>query len=198
MSTLTQTPTQHLATASRPEIELLLCCCRTQVDAATTSTIKTLIQSSINWNYLIQTATRHKVVPLLYQNLNNTCPEAVPHAILNQLKNHFNTNAMSNKFMTTELLKLLNLFQNHNIPAIPFKGPVLAATAYGNLALRQFCDLDILVQKQNVLKVKDLLVSQGYQSWSLNPVQETAHLESETEHAEVPPFQTYHTQAKAL
>ena len=31
------------------------------------------------------------------------------------------------------------------IAAIPYKGPVLAAAVYGNLALRTFSDLDILV-----------------------------------------------------
>jgi len=36
------------------------------------------------------------------------------------------------------LLKLLDLFENHGIPAVPFKGPVLASSIYGDLSLRQF------------------------------------------------------------
>jgi hypothetical protein len=54
------------------------------------------------------------------------------------------------------------MFESNGIPAIPYKGPALAGSVYGDLALRQFSDLDILVQKQDVLKARDLLVSSGY------------------------------------
>lgn len=48
--------------------------------------------------------------------------------------------------------------------AVPFKGPVLADTAYGNIALRQFDDLDLLVPVQDVFRAKELLQSRGYRS----------------------------------
>jgi hypothetical protein len=34
--------------------------------------------------------------------------------------------------------------------AIFYKGPALAAMAYGNVALREFSDLDILMKKEDV------------------------------------------------
>jgi hypothetical protein len=103
----------------------------------------------------------------------------VPQAILEQLQRHAYANAIQNFFLTRELLKLLSLFEAHGIPAMPYKGPVLATTVYGNLALRQFCDLDILVHKQDVLRVKALLMAQGYRPWCpLTDAQEAAHLQS--------------------
>jgi hypothetical protein len=90
----------------------------------------------------------------LYQSLNTTCPEAVPKANLAQLRNYFHANAQRNLFLTQELLKLLTLFKTNGISAIPYKGPVLAVAVYGNLALRQFGDLDILVHKRDVLRAK--------------------------------------------
>lgn len=163
MTTLTPASTQTSTAATHPEIELILCCCRTAIDTATTQRIKTLLQHNIDWAYLVQTALRHGVMPLLYQSLQSTCPDAIPKTILEQLRNHFHANAMHNLFLTKELLKLLNLFQDHDICAIPFKGPTLAAFAYSNLALRQFCDLDILVKKQEFIKAQNLLQTQGYQ-----------------------------------
>lgn len=102
-------------------------------------------------------------MPLLHQSLNNTCSEAVPQDILTQLRNHFHANAIRNLFLTNKLLKLLNLFEAQGISAIPYKGPILAASVYKSLSLRQFCDLDILVHSQDVIKARNLLISQGYQ-----------------------------------
>lgn len=145
MTTLLSPSTKAPTAATRPEIELLLCCTRTQINTATAERIKILIQSKIDWAYLIQTATRHGVMSLLYQSLSTTCPEAVPKTNLAQLRDYFHSSAFHNLFLTKELLKLLNLFESHSIPAIPYKGPVLAVSAYGNLSLRQISDLDILV-----------------------------------------------------
>lgn len=158
----TQLSFKESAQTTRPEIELLLCCARTQIDPMTVECIKLLVQQDIDWTYLIQTSARHGVMPLLYRSLNATCPELVPKPILSQLRNFFHTNAQHNLLLTQELLRLLNLFQEHEIPAIPFKGPVLAASVYGNLARRQFGDLDILVHERDYQQAKELLLSQGY------------------------------------
>ena len=154
-----------LATDIRPENELLLCCARTRMDSKRADQLRSLLQKDIDWTYLTQMAVRHGVMPLLYFNLNSTCPNAVPKTTLEQFRGYFNANALNNLFLTSELLKLLNLFKDQGISAIPFKGPVLTASIYGNLTLRQFCDLDILVDKQDFFKSRELLISQGYRRW---------------------------------
>jgi Uncharacterised nucleotidyltransferase len=40
---------------------------------------------------------------------------------------------------------------------------VLATTAYGSLALRQFSDLDVLVRPQDARRARELLLAHGYQ-----------------------------------
>jgi len=102
------------------------------------------------------------VAPLLYWSLNTTCPEAVPHATLELLRGEFRANARQNLFLTSELVKIVHEFEANNIPAIPFKGPVLAALVYGNLALRQFGDLDIVLHECDLLRAIDYLVAKGY------------------------------------
>ena len=169
---------QESAQTTRPEIELLLCCARTQPSSEISQQIQSLVQQSIDWDFLLQTAARHSVLPLLYQNLKTLCPEAVPKPVLSELRNLFHTNAAHNLFLTQELLKIIKLFQDNDIPVISFKGPVLALSAYGNLALREFGDLDILVHEQDVPKVTDLLISQGYRlPAQLADVQEKPYLQ---------------------
>ena len=99
-------------------------------------------------------ASKHKLTPLLYRNLNSICPKMVPEDILDELKNYFNANVRKNLLMTGELIKILKLLKFNDINAIPYKGPVLANLAYGNLAFREFDDIDILVNKLDILNPK--------------------------------------------
>lgn len=149
---------------SRPEHELLLCCTRTYIDPENGERIKALLQEDIDWDYLITAARRNKILPLLYRGLHTTYPEAVPKPALDQLQEAFDAMSRRNLRLAEELLRLLHLLDTHGIPAIPYKGPILAVSAYGDLTHRQFWDMDILVRPQDVQKTKDLLVSQGYQS----------------------------------
>jgi len=63
---------------------------------------------------------------------------------------------------TGELLRLLDLFERHSIAALPFKGPVLADMLYGDIAARDYCDLDILLPKQDIRKAIAALLAAGY------------------------------------
>jgi hypothetical protein len=152
--------------STRPEIDLLLCGVQTCMNPSTTDRIRTLLREHIDWGYVLHTARRHRVMPLLYLRLNTICPNAVPKAVFSQLRNDFYANTGRNRFLTGELLKLLSLFNAHLIEALPYKGPALATSAYGNLALRQFDDLDLLIHKRDIQKAKDTMTSEGYQPQS--------------------------------
>lgn len=145
------------------EIELLLCCARTHLDPETCERIHSLSQTGIDWNYLVQTAIRHRVMPLLYRNLKKTCPQTVPVGTMKQLQRYFLVNAARNHVLSHELLSILGMLEQNGIIAVPFKGPVLAEYLYGDLALRQFDDLDILIHRHDAYRAHELLVSYGYQ-----------------------------------
>lgn len=162
MTTFPQPFAQTSMAGISPEFELLLCCARTCPNSKVAERIRTLLREDIDWARLIDTSLCQGTTALLYWNLNALCPEAVPKSILGQLRIYFHANALRTQFLTGELLKLLNLFKAHGIPAIPFKGPVLAASVYGNLSLRQFYDLDILLHERYFLRAKDLLITQGF------------------------------------
>ena len=148
--------------SKRAEIDLLLSCVRIRLEPDTSGRIRSLVQKEIDWDCLVQAAIRHRVMPLLYRSLKNTCPEAVPNAYLEQLRDSFLANAARNVFLTNKLFEILSLLKANNILALPFKGPVLAESVFGNLSLRQFVDLDVLVYKRDALRARDLLMSKGY------------------------------------
>lgn len=146
----------------RREDELLLRCARTYIGSDTAERIQYLCRVPIDWDYLIGAASAHGVKPLLCSALINTCPEALPKLIVDQVKRYLQAHTLRNIFLMRELIRLLGALERIGITAIPWKGPVLAATAYGNLALRQFGDLDILVRERDAMTAKDLLLSSGY------------------------------------
>ncbi|MFB2939260.1 nucleotidyltransferase family protein [Aerosakkonemataceae cyanobacterium BLCC-F154] len=145
-----------------PELEVLLICATTLVTEERVDRLKILLQGNIDWASLLKKASQHKLMPLLYSNLNSICPEAVPKAILTKLKIDFQYHTRRCLFLCGELVRLLNLFEEQGIAVLPFKGPVLAASAYGNLLLRQFGDLDILVHAEDIERAKALFLAQGY------------------------------------
>lgn len=166
---------------ARPEHELLLCCARVQWDAECAGRITSLLREDIDWDYTIEAANQHRIMPTLYRGLSTTCLQAVPGAVMDKLVRDFRSNAFRNLLLTTELLKLLGLFKAHGISAVPFKGSILAALAYGDLSLRQFGDLDILVHESDVPNARELLISQGYRSapqfsWEMPFVREDAQV----------------------
>jgi hypothetical protein len=123
------------------------------------------------------------MTPLLYWHLNTTCPEAVPESAFSHLREHFHANSLHNLFLTGELLRLLNVFKARGIPAVPYRGPALATSVYGNLALRRFVDLDIMIQRQDAVKAKKLLTSLGYRPrHQLTRAQEASLLGSRSEY----------------
>lgn len=166
----------------RPEDQLLLCCARTRVDDEIRDKIVSLVSQDLDWDYLIRMASRNRLIPLLYVNLNSICPENVPKHILNQLKNNFQENARKNLLLSGELIKAINLLNSHNISAIPYKGPVLASLAYKNIALRVMGDLDILIKKEDALKVKKLMQNEGYRLNYKIDMEDDLYMKLITEH----------------
>jgi Uncharacterised nucleotidyltransferase len=163
----------------RPEAELLLLCSRIRLKPDKAQRARELLEEGIDWDYVTQQALYHGTIPLLFRNLSLFCPDRIPAATLNQFRDFSNGIACSNLRLTGELLSLLNLFRRYGIRALPIKGPALAATVYGNLALRQFTDLDILIPREDMVKAKELLIQQGYSpNLQLTASQESDYLKS--------------------
>jgi len=164
----------------RPEVEALICAGQVGCESEKAARLWRLLQGEFDWDYLLSLARPHGMLPLLYRSVQTTCADAVTGDILDQLREHFQRTTQRNLFLTGELLKILGLFTAHQVSAIPFKGPTLAALAYGDVGLREFSDLDILIRKQDVSRAKELLVSCGYQPQvTLTAAQEAAFLRSE-------------------
>ncbi|MDA3835058.1 MAG: nucleotidyltransferase family protein [Spirochaetales bacterium] len=144
------------------DYDLLRCCARTNPDAASIEQIKVLSGKDINWRGLLKLARFHKLLPLLYLNLKNHGQGQVPDEIFQKLKGYYYQNVLRNLAMFGALAWTLNLLKAQGIMAVPFKGPILAETMYGDLSLRSFSDLDILIFREDTFRTIKLLSANGF------------------------------------
>lgn len=147
-----------------PEFRVLLSACRVFLDVEKPSHLEALLQQGPDWNRLLSLANRHGVMPLLYRSVSQGCPQAVPQEWLMRLRMLYMQNAARSYRMTAELLRVLNALKEAGIRAVPLKGPVLAQTVYGDVAMRQFSDLDVLVAPEDVERALSIMQACGYRS----------------------------------
>jgi hypothetical protein len=143
------------------EFQLLLHCARSRPDAGS---VKDLVGKGIDWQILLKLAAQHCVRPMLLQTLKSVCWDAVPQKIQLELTLFNKANVQKSLLFTGELLRLLDLFQQNAIRIAAFKGPVLAHSVYGRISLREFSDLDVIVQEQDLSKAEEILTARGYQA----------------------------------
>jgi hypothetical protein len=107
----------------------------------------------------------------------------IPESIMVRLRDEFRKISISNLLLTSETIKLLDLFHSNGVVAIPYKGPILGLQVYGDVCLRQFCDLDFLIHANSFIKARELLMSQGYEpEYHLSPAEESIYLKNECEY----------------
>jgi hypothetical protein len=146
------------------EVELLLCLARAHLGPEEGARLEALLQTPINWDDFLKLAERHRLLPLCTRHLNALAGGQVPAASMQAMRGYTERNLRRSLLLTGELHNILRVFGEAGIPALPFKGPVLAAYLYGSIALRDMLDLDVLVTKQDAVRARDLLFERGYRS----------------------------------
>ncbi len=144
------------------EQELILSCARSCLPSGHPGAVLPLIGRKLDWEYVLRTCHKHAVGPLVYRALKASRSDAVPPLIMKELQEQFYSNLAHNMRLERELAQLIDALEGQGIPAVPFKGPALAKSAYGNVAFRVFGDLDIIIRKKDVHHAIELMRSMGY------------------------------------
>jgi hypothetical protein len=124
--------------------------------------LRGVVGGDCDWAGIVERSRYHRVFPLLYANLKKHLPERVPADILERLKGQVVQNGMRNLSLLGRLIAVVALLRQNGVEALAFKGPILAETVYGNIGLRTFGDLDLLISRHDLAKVISLLLTQGF------------------------------------
>jgi hypothetical protein len=165
-------------TGTHPEFDLLAACCAATWDPAASSRVRQLLSSPLNWEKLPALAEHHGLVPLLFQSAAGLS-RLIPPQPFAALRLRCQQNACRALWFTQELGRILGRMQSAGIEVLAHKGPALASLLYGDVAQRQFHDLDLLVRPQDLNQAKATLVGLGYQcAAEFNAAEERALLQS--------------------
>ena len=124
--------------------------------------IRRLVGPSIDWAFTLRAAAEHGVAPLLLRTLSSLGADAAPSAQFASLKDYVRAASVRALVRAAELIRILETLSAAGIQAIPYKGPVLAAQAYGDLALREFEDIDLILRQKHIVVADRVLCSMGY------------------------------------
>ena len=158
--------------SSSTEFDLLCACACVEPGPDRVARIAGWKEFGVDWNELLRLAEHHGVLPLIARNL-KAHAGGLPSQVEQSLQSAFDGNARRNLWFASELIRITDQFEKKNIRAIPYKGPTLAESAYGDVALRNFGDLDFLISPVEFEPAKHALGELGYQpSSDLSPAVE--------------------------
>jgi hypothetical protein len=153
-------PSPPLPARPVPERDLLLRCARLTLSPDDAARVREIVVANkIDWTALIALARRQGLIPFLHRHLHRLPLPADAAAALGA---RHRDGAHRTLRLAAELRRLLDALAAAGIDALPYKGPTLAVQAYGDLSMRAFDDLDVLVRPGDAPRALALLAAQGY------------------------------------
>ena len=182
---------QSVRTSAAGNLESVLLCAQTNVDSDTSKQIQALAATEPDWDAIFRAASEHSLTPIFCRNIEEYGGEALPSSLRRRSSEEFLRNSCRNLALTAELFRVLEALESHGVCATPYKGPVLAAQAYGDAAMRQFSDLDIIVPQRQIVAAHDGVLALGFR-----PV--ISGVEPQTGGRQVPGQYAYRNDAETL
>lgn len=151
------------------EHALLLACARLALSPDEAARVRRMT-STVDWNATLALARRHRLIPLLHRHLKDA---PVPRFAARELRALQREGVHRGLEMAAELRRLVDALAAAGVRALAYKGPALAMQAYGELGMRSFVDLDLLVRPDDVPRAMEILSAEGYApALDFSPAQE--------------------------
>ena len=175
------------STTLEPEWSLLLAACSEISRDEKIDRLRLLTREIVRWEHVFDLANHHGTQPLLYQALvgiKDADADAVPAAAMSALKRLCQTNLHKALLLSCELIRIVDRLSTLGIEVMPYKGLALAEVAYGDIALRQSGDIDLLIHPQDLPRIRDAVRELGYTPHlAFSEAEERAYLKSGYEFA---------------
>jgi hypothetical protein len=115
-----------------------------------------------DWRTFASVCDSHQIAPLVFSRLRDIAGDLVPSGLLDYLRARFYEVSARNYHLACNLLDLTSLLEAHHIPVLAYKGPAVAMAIYGDLALRQYEDLDLVIRQEHLSKTLELTTQRGF------------------------------------
>lgn len=117
-----------------------------------------LLTSPIDWTAVLRCGTRHVVAQMLYVSIGDLPQELrPPPEVVQHLRALYLHVYAQNTALLLYLRAVLDALETAGLQAMVLKGAALAEWFYGDIALRQMSDLDILIRREDLDRARRVL-----------------------------------------
>ncbi|TWV93293.1 nucleotidyltransferase family protein [Chitinophaga pinensis] len=147
------------------EVTVVVLCCKVYLQTSAISDLKTFIcQHPIQWQQVYQLSTKHRVRPLVFQILSKL-PAEVPADILQRFRAYCREFLLFAVDRHQEAARVVHLLAEQGIAARHYKGTDYALLLYRDIGMREFTDIDIVIDSDQADRVRAIMQAEGYEMY---------------------------------
>ena len=147
-----------------PYRKIVLLGCQYSISDEDRNEFSSLIPFVKDWHKLYQILTRTQTDLFFYKNiLDAHNKNDVPKFFLEDLKKEYIKNCIRNAQKKHDYEKLKAVLTSNGITLIPLKGGYLNQFVYKDSGVRPMSDIDVLMQKSDIEKVKKMMLTKSWQ-----------------------------------
>lgn len=151
------------------EAQIVLLCSSTQHTEKELDLIQKLVSVDVDWGEFLYLCTHHRVIPLVWRTLSElSLLDIVENHVRRVMKNVVDSIAYQNNKVYQEMKSIVEELHYQKIPYVALKGLYLSSFIYGDVSLRQFGDVDFLVDEADLDRVTGVLIKYGYEQGKIN------------------------------
>jgi hypothetical protein len=149
-----------------PELLALLACARTVADSDNLPAFESALGACRSPEELCKAAVTHGMVGHLHRLVSTGISASADAELVRRLTELRRALVARNLHYTSVLLQVLSRLDGARVKVLTVKGPVWAEMLYGDLSLRAWSDLDLLVQRQQATQTREVLLQMGFEDCS--------------------------------
>lgn len=143
------------------EIAMLMLCCRVFLKTEDLSALEQFVHAhTLDWDEVYHLAKVHRIRYIVYET---TLPlQSLDLKFKEQLKQAYLNHSVRAFRCQQKAHQLVALMQQHQIPIQVYKGIHLSQQLYNHLSLREFSDIDFIVNEEDIPRLVAMLKTAGY------------------------------------
>ena len=138
---------------------LVVACARHAASTGDLATVHAAADAVTDWDDALALVRRHRLSPWLVRALSHPGAPRDPRARAELESAADAANALAK---VRQLTRLCSALARAGVPALPYKGPLLSLQLYGDLALRNSIDLDLVVPRASYRRARDVMLAEGF------------------------------------
>jgi hypothetical protein len=148
-----------------PEENLLIHLCHLNFNEIQKEELHLIAETVSDWEHFLSLSNDHGIIALCRDNLFKTgLKDKMPEATWKRFESGYLKSLSRNTLINSIADEISVIAAQENIKLVLLKGLALEKTIYGDKGIRQMTDIDLLVDKRDAVRLRNLLIHHEYQA----------------------------------